>query len=379
MNDWMWQDTNGSGYWYNTRTGERRWAGKGTKPGNPTNILISKYYLVSADERKYWGHPFDTVRDGDNYVIQHDLGRRGYCALPGKDVVRMRGKGLISKLGGEDNLGNPGNPKVTSYKMTWGTCARCGLRPAIYMPLRFCEECHREFSQLGGEPGSEDRRRCYEEWMARGKSGSPGNNDKWLIYNPKGGELWSNEMGWVLGIENATKFSDEERRTLNLPLEGAWIKLEHFKEQMGNPGNPRKSRAPWSKKGVVIRPEMYLQSIIQKENEYFKTYGGPTEADFSINDIQREKIQAFYQQHPNTHVGKINRTERVGSPIEKYTSQKVFNFQYDFIIPQHDPELERLLLEREQATYTGTKEDTVRLDKIYVRVKQLGGNYLYWA
>lgn len=122
-----------------------------------------------------------------------------------------------------------------------------------------------------------------------------------------------------------------------------------------------------------------LQSIIQKENEYFKRYGRPVESDFSINDIQREKIKAYYQQHPQMYVGEINRTERVGSPLEQYVSQKVYNFQYDFIIPQHDAELQNLLTDREISPYTGTKEDAERLDKIYVRVKTIGGLYLYWA
>lgn len=39
--DWKWQDTNGSGYWYNIETGERRWAGKGDKP-KPLKSKIKK-------------------------------------------------------------------------------------------------------------------------------------------------------------------------------------------------------------------------------------------------------------------------------------------------------------------------------------------------
>lgn len=121
-----------------------------------------------------------------------------------------------------------------------------------------------------------------------------------------------------------------------------------------------------------------LQEIIKKENEYFKRYGGPTEADFAINDIQREKIRAYHRMHPNTLVGLINKHGRKNF-LQVYQGEKVLNFEWDFIIPQYDAELLKLLTEREQAPYTGTKEDAVRIDKIYERIKQSGGLYLYWA
>jgi len=36
---------------------------------------------------------------------------------------------------------------------------------------------------------------------------------------------WSNEHGWAL-LKNATRFSDEERRTVNLPVGGKWKKIK---------------------------------------------------------------------------------------------------------------------------------------------------------
>ena len=38
-------------------------------------------------------------------------------------------------------------------------------------------------------------------------------------------QYWSNSIGWV-SIHDADVFSDEEQRTLNLPLEGHWLKLQ---------------------------------------------------------------------------------------------------------------------------------------------------------
>lgn len=130
--------------------------------------------------------------------------------------------------------------------------------------------------------------------------------------------------------------------------------------------------------GQVVGNPNNLQDITRRENEYFKTYGGPTEADFSINDIQREKILAYHQLNPSAVVGLVNKHGRENF-LQIYRGEKVLNFEWDFIIPQYDAELLKLLTEREQATYTGTKEDAIKIDKIYERVKQLGGLYLYWA
>jgi hypothetical protein len=122
-----------------------------------------------------------------------------------------------------------------------------------------------------------------------------------------------------------------------------------------------------------------LEGVLKKEGEYFKMHGGLTEFDMSINQIQRDKIAAYWKLHPNAHVGLVNRHDRTKNFMQKYNGEKVYNFQWEFIIPQHDTELLKLLLAREQAPYTGTKEDIERLKPIWARIEQLGGLYLVWA
>jgi len=34
-------------------------------------------------------------------------------------------------------------------------------------------------------------------------------------------QFWSNDLGWT-DLENATRFTDEERKTLNLPMNSYW-------------------------------------------------------------------------------------------------------------------------------------------------------------
>jgi hypothetical protein len=40
------------------------------------------------------------------------------------------------------------------------------------------------------------------------------------------GDWWNNDCGWC-GVGDATLFSAEERRTLNLPVGGRWVEV-HF-------------------------------------------------------------------------------------------------------------------------------------------------------
>lgn len=45
-----------------------------------------------------------------------------------------------------------------------------------------------------------------------------------VIKNERGTEFWSNDDGWV-DIGSATRFTQEETRTLNLSMGGSWVTL----------------------------------------------------------------------------------------------------------------------------------------------------------
>jgi hypothetical protein len=76
---------------------------------------------------------------------------------------------------------------------------------------------------------------------------------------------------------------------------------------------------------------------------------------------------------------KVNRYDKDTPHIEEYRKGMVFNFQASFAIPVNDPELLRLLEERDTAEYTGTSADSVRVDAIYKQMGELGGEILSWC
>lgn len=55
------------------------------------------------------------------------------------------------------------------------------------------------------------------------------------------------------------------------------------------------------------------------------------------------------------------------------------NFQASFAVPFQDTILVSLLKEREEAPYTGSKEDMERIERITDRIIRIGGIFLNWV
>jgi hypothetical protein len=59
--------------------------------------------------------------------------------------------------------------------------------------------------------------------------------------------------------------------------------------------------------------------------------------------------------------------------------EPIYNFGASFVVPAYDPELERLIRERDQAPYEGTAKDRVRVGAIMERLTAIGGHHLTWS
>lgn len=88
-------------------------------------------------------------------------------------------------------------------------------------------------------------------------------------------------------------------------------------------------------------------------------------------------VSAGLEEWGEVWLATVNRRNKEGSPIVKYDGE---NARWaDFALPVFDAELERLLLERENAEYTGTKADSVRIHAIYKRAAEIKGETLIWS
>lgn len=96
------------------------------------------------------------------------------------------------------------------------------------------------------------------------------------------------------------------------------------------------------------------------------------------NDRTRAQLAAYLAEHGRAWIGKINIYPPARAELVEYTGQLVHNFEADFVVPRPDPTLLRLIIERDEAPYTGTADDGPRVDAIFARIAELGGLILSW-
>ncbi len=92
------------------------------------------------------------------------------------------------------------------------------------------------------------------------------------------------------------------------------------------------------------------------------------------NSVQRGIIAACKEKHNDAWLVNINDKDHPLTRVDGF----VHNFQGSAVIPSYDETLQKLILDRLNAPYTGTVDDARRLEPIQNRISELGGKYLFW-
>lgn len=125
-----------------------------------------------------------------------------------------------------------------------------------------------------------------------------------------------------------------------------------------------------------------LDELNKEENDYYRIYGRPTELDFSINDINRAKIEAFVREKGSCYLAKFNLSYGVHFDPDhifvRYEGQRVHNFEYDFALPSPDETIASLI--RLNQNPANKNRDISNLhEKVCARLEEIGGILLHWA
>ena len=115
-----------------------------------------------------------------------------------------------------------------------------------------------------------------------------------------------------------------------------------------------------------------LHMLKKLQNVYAVSQGGVLalkEADDIWNDLNREIIKLYAEINPGCQLGLFDKT--VTKP---YTGQKIYNFDYNFIIPKLDENLKKLIENRLLAKNTG--EDPIM--EIHDKIEAIGGITFLW-
>ena len=112
-----------------------------------------------------------------------------------------------------------------------------------------------------------------------------------------------------------------------------------------------------------------IKEALANQEQYLRHYGRPSEEDHSLNDMNRDLIEAMNGYYGQVYVGSINGD----LVLAQYNGEKIYNFAYDFCVPQYDAELETLLRQ-----WKG-KHKVCQLEAIHVRIRELNGHLLIWV
>ena len=112
-----------------------------------------------------------------------------------------------------------------------------------------------------------------------------------------------------------------------------------------------------------------LKELNYIEHLFITNHGGVsgiTEFDQEQNTISRNKIRAYKNEFGICYLGKIS------EPIlEEYISGIVYNFEYDFAIPEYNNEIRKMIKEY--------KYDEKLYKDIYNKIEELNGIFLRWV
>ena len=109
-----------------------------------------------------------------------------------------------------------------------------------------------------------------------------------------------------------------------------------------------------------------IREVLAAQDRYWRFYGGPSEEDHSLNNMNRDLIEAMNGHYGQVYVGSINGD----LVLVQYNSEKIYNFAYDFCVPQYDAELETLLRQWK------AKHKVCQLESIHARIRELNGHLL---
>lgn len=112
-----------------------------------------------------------------------------------------------------------------------------------------------------------------------------------------------------------------------------------------------------------------IKEALASQEHYLRYYGRPSEEDHSLNDINRDLIQAMRACYGQVYVGSINGN----LALTQYDGGEICNFAYDFCVPSYDEQLDMLLRQ--------WKKDykISQLNAIHKRISMLKGHLLIWV
>lgn len=129
---------------------------------------------------------------------------------------------------------------------------------------------------------------------------------------------------------------------------------------------------------------MKVEEILKEQRKYIIEQGRIQEADETYNNFNREIIKSYANEHGKGYLGKINfyndkERKKIArgelSCYQEYVGQKICNFDYAFIVPVEDSDLQSMI----QRWNSELSNPTALINQIFNRIEVLGGLVFSWT
>ena len=130
-----------------------------------------------------------------------------------------------------------------------------------------------------------------------------------------------------------------------------------------------------------MNPIDAVNAAVTALNKAIRDAGGVWDAfegNEEINNASRTIVRTVAAQYGEAWLVKVN-LYGPGPHTPMWQANSVENFGADYVLLAYDQTLVDMILARQAAPYTGTRQDAAILDPILDRIRDLGGKTLFWS
>jgi hypothetical protein len=130
-----------------------------------------------------------------------------------------------------------------------------------------------------------------------------------------------------------------------------------------------------------MNPNDAVNAAVAALNKAIRDAGGVWDAfegNEEINNASRAIVATVAAQYGEAWLVKVN-LYGPGPHTPMWQANSVENWGADYVLLSYDQTLVDMILARQAAPYTGTRQDVALLDPILARIHDAGGKTLFWS
>ena len=162
----------------------------------------------------------------------------------------------------------------------------------------------------------------------------------------------------------------------SVPETEGWVEPEYYPSRRTRAWGPM---IPWAGQLQAIDEEDEAAKLDELvEAALAADGGGLPEKSRLLNQASRDLVESVDKKRGQAWLGRVLLGPGETPELVKWTRKLPLD-GFAFVLPRHDPEIERLIRLRNQVRDPPREEDNLRIRLIYKRLRDMGGHPLVWT